>query len=127
VSCPTFNGQMILGTAANFTVDCIITGSLGIDNFLGLTPGTTEYDPTYRAFGVSGAWVADDPVTPTTDAATCAASALITGPFVDHNGNSHENCSFQPTELQPSAAGVQGSGPYSLNYLLVIRQESEST
>ena len=95
---------MILGTAANFTVDCIITGSLGIDNFLGLTPGTTEYDPTYRAFGVSGAWVAGPMITPTTDAVATLASASSPVRFVDHNGNSHENCSFRCRIQTPAAA-----------------------
>jgi len=99
----------------------------GVDAFLGLTAGTTQYGPGYRAWGITGAFVGDSDSTVTAAAADLAMMARINSIFVDTTGHEHICCSFQPSELLVNSAGPTDAGGVStLTYLLVLRQSTEA-
>src|SRR5271165_6288830 len=75
IDTPTFDGQQIFGDLQSFRAQVLqpLVGAnpsaLAIDQFLGRTPGTTQYGASGRIFGVSGAFIAGSP---------SAVTALVT-------------------------------------------------
>jgi hypothetical protein len=137
---PTFAGAQIFGDVGSFNWTILHGPGAGqpptypIDEFLGLTLGTTQYGPgAGNCIGISGSLIA-----PT----SAGVSALLTtlqsyagagvaqtmgvptgNPWPD-NWRWFPNCYFVLGELIPSASGivVAPGGEYLLSYLLNVRQ-----
>lgn len=132
---PLFNGQPIFGDLNTFDTQLLVKGrGLDVDNWLGLTPGTTKYGAAPsggQLYGVTGAFIAP----------TAAAVELLQATLLSYAGQSGEyayptglpwpgnwqfwaNCYFVPAEYVPSVNGILPTigNQYSLSYVLVVRR-----
>ena len=133
---PTFDGVAIFGPNAGFTVQLLGPWAAGpaaaIDNFLGLTPGTTQYGGNGKLWGITGQLVDSSADAVAADQAALLAFAGITAPFGRPTNEKYpadfivetKPCYFVAAEFIPAEAGIVaiGGGQYGLNYSMVIRE-----
>ena len=132
---PLFDGQPIFGDLPSFATQLLIQGRpVDVDNWLGLTPGTTLYGADLsggQLYGVTGAFIASS--VPAVEAlqakiqSYAGLSCLYGYPMAlkwPDNWLFWPNCYFELAEYVPSTAGIVAApgNMYSLSYKLVIRR-----
>jgi hypothetical protein len=132
---PLFDGQPIFGDLSSFAITPLIQGrAIDVDDFLGLTPGTTKYgaDPSGgQLYGITGALISSSvagvealQAALLSYAGPCCQLGYPTGLAWPGNWQTWPTCFFEPAEFIPSLSGIQPArgNQYSLSYSLVVRR-----